>query len=214
MTERWACDARVLQRLSHHVRLGVPLPPRDAARCAALLSCLAQSSAVELQEQVVGVLADVGMHVQLAGAEGAVPGGGSRAGLQSRVGAGEVVQLGRMAVRQARWQGGAVLGGGWPAADTLGLRRDKGLGCTSQQAGIQQRGRTEEQGQELLLDRMLVDCPPDPVPAVCEPLAVNLEALAWADSQAVVGGAQVRRECARVTTLKKFKCTECLNFEL
>lgn len=37
-----ATDPAALRVLSRHTRLGVPLPPRDATRCGALLSTLSQ----------------------------------------------------------------------------------------------------------------------------------------------------------------------------
>lgn len=75
--EGWARDPRSLALLSCHWRLGVPLPPRDAAKLARYAFSAAACSAVDLHEGLLLAMVDARLH------GGVVEQGGREGGLAS-----------------------------------------------------------------------------------------------------------------------------------
>jgi len=118
----------------------------------------------------------------------------------------------RDALRQARHRGQLVLGGGWPGhtrpAQLQGITETVPPPLPPpqlQQLGIQHKGQLQQEqpgrdAQPLRQPQQARACAggalvapaPDVAPgSLVEPLSVGVEALALADAQAVVGGAQV-----------------------
>ncbi|GBF94552.1 mitochondrial intermediate peptidase [Raphidocelis subcapitata] len=123
--EAWARDPRALSLLSCHWRLGVPLPPRDAARLARYLVSAGACTAPDFHEAALTAIADARLHALTGPAAGRA--GQESSGSGSGGGGGGDGPSAAEAVFDEVWaERGVVPGGG---ASLEALRGLEGLGA-------------------------------------------------------------------------------------